>query len=225
MALGLTFVTLPFYFQDVLGRSQVATGLLMTPWPATVALIAPIAGRLADRYPAGILGGIGLSMLSFGLLLLAMLPTEPATARHPVAYDVVRAWLRLFCLPKQPRHRGAAHRASAAAAPAPFNRRPGCWDRRSGRRWSALIFGFAHPSGGTGPTDRNPSRIGVFRGGRGRQLGAAVALRPYSAIGPNRNPGAAEPAAERCQFRLRCPCRPTDPAPGSILGDRGPLLL
>ena len=30
-----------------------------TPWAAMTAVLAPIAGRLADRYPAGILGGIG----------------------------------------------------------------------------------------------------------------------------------------------------------------------
>src|SRR5262249_51826077 len=71
VAHGITFVTLPFYFQDVVGRSAVETGLLMTPWPASVALTAPIAGRLADRYPAGLLGGIGLSVLCFGLVMLA----------------------------------------------------------------------------------------------------------------------------------------------------------
>src|SRR3954452_747552 len=72
VAQGIAFVALPFYFQDVIGRSQVATGLLLTPWPVVVAMIAPIAGRLADRYPAGILGGIGLGILSLGFVLLAL---------------------------------------------------------------------------------------------------------------------------------------------------------
>ena len=43
------------------------------------AIIAPIAGRLADRYPAGILGGIGLSVLAAGFVLLAFLPAHPTT--------------------------------------------------------------------------------------------------------------------------------------------------
>ena len=38
------------------------------------AIMAPIAGRLADRYPAGILGGLGLSLFALGLLLVAFLP-------------------------------------------------------------------------------------------------------------------------------------------------------
>jgi MFS transporter, DHA2 family, multidrug resistance protein len=74
---GLAFVSLPFYFEDILGRSQVETGFLMTPWPLVVAVMAPIAGRLSDRYPAGILGSLGLVMLSLGMALLAMLPASP----------------------------------------------------------------------------------------------------------------------------------------------------
>lgn len=40
-------------------------------------ITAPLAGRLADRYPAGILGGIGLALLTAGLVLLALLPPDP----------------------------------------------------------------------------------------------------------------------------------------------------
>jgi DHA2 family multidrug resistance protein-like MFS transporter len=75
----LAYVSLPFYFQDVLGRSQVDTGFLMTPWPLTVALVANLAGKLSDKYSAGILGGIGLAFLGSGLALLALLPAHPAT--------------------------------------------------------------------------------------------------------------------------------------------------
>ncbi len=71
---GLAFVSLPFLLQTTLGRSQVATGYLITPWPAVVAIMAPIAGRLSDRYPAGLLGGFGLLVLCLGMGALAMLP-------------------------------------------------------------------------------------------------------------------------------------------------------
>ena len=77
---GLAFVSLPFYFEDILGRSQVETGFFMTPWPLVVAIMAPIAGRLSDRYPAGILGGLGLALLGLGMGLLAMLPASPHVA-------------------------------------------------------------------------------------------------------------------------------------------------
>jgi DHA2 family multidrug resistance protein-like MFS transporter len=77
---GLSFVALPFYFEDVLRRSQVETGFFMTPWPLVVAIMAPIGGRLSDRYPAGILGGLGLALLGVGMALLAMLPATPSVA-------------------------------------------------------------------------------------------------------------------------------------------------
>jgi MFS transporter, DHA2 family, multidrug resistance protein len=86
---GLAFVSLPFYFEDVLHRSQVETGFFMTPWPLVVTIMAPIGGRLSDRYPVGILGGIGLVLLGIGMALLAMLPPEPATA------DIV--WRTVIC--------------------------------------------------------------------------------------------------------------------------------
>ncbi|MCJ2063413.1 MFS transporter [Methylobacterium sp. J-088] len=77
-AQGLAFVSLPFLFQHTLGRSQVETGFLMTPWPVVVALLAPVAGRLSDRYAPGLLGGIGLAGLAIGMGLLALLPADPS---------------------------------------------------------------------------------------------------------------------------------------------------
>ncbi|WP_207178062.1 MFS transporter [Methylobacterium indicum] len=76
-AQGLAFVSLPFLFQHALGHSQVETGFLMTPWPLVVALMAPVAGRLSDRYPPGLLGGIGLALLAVGMASLALLPAAP----------------------------------------------------------------------------------------------------------------------------------------------------
>ena len=80
IAQSLALVSLPFYFENSLGLSQVTTGLLITPWPLAIAVVAPISGHISDRYPAGILGGIGLGTLSLGLVLLAFLPAHPGYA-------------------------------------------------------------------------------------------------------------------------------------------------
>ncbi len=77
---GLAFVSLPFLFQTVLGYSQVEVGLLMTPWPAIVAVMAPVAGRLSDRRSPGLLGGLGLVILSAGMASLALMPPHPSVA-------------------------------------------------------------------------------------------------------------------------------------------------
>jgi len=73
MAQAIAFVALPFEIQR-LGHSAVETGLLMTPWPLALACAAPVAGHLADRYPAGILGGLGLMVMAAGLWFLASAP-------------------------------------------------------------------------------------------------------------------------------------------------------
>lgn len=76
---GLAFVALPFLLQSVLGYTQVHTGFLITPWPVVVAVMAPIAGRLSDRYPVGLLASGGLVLLSLGMAAMALLPNNPTT--------------------------------------------------------------------------------------------------------------------------------------------------
>jgi DHA2 family multidrug resistance protein-like MFS transporter len=76
-AQALAFVALPFYFESALGRTPVETGFLMTPWPVLVGVMAPVAGRLSDRYAPGLLGGIGLAILSAGLVTLLRMPLAP----------------------------------------------------------------------------------------------------------------------------------------------------
>jgi len=88
-AQSMALVSLPFLFENTLGLGQVKTGLLMTPWPLMVAVIAPFTGRLADRYPVGILSGAGLTVLAVGLALVSWLPAEPYT------WDI--AWRMLVC--------------------------------------------------------------------------------------------------------------------------------
>jgi DHA2 family multidrug resistance protein-like MFS transporter len=85
----VAFLALPFYFAVAGGMSQSQIGLLITPWPAVVVVVAPISGRLADKYPAGLLGGLGLAVLTVGLLLMLALPPNPPFA------DVV--WRMMVC--------------------------------------------------------------------------------------------------------------------------------
>lgn len=74
----LAMVALPFFLQQELGYDDVRTGLLLTAWPAVIVVVAPVAGMLAERVHAGILGGVGLAVMALGLLSLALLPDHPA---------------------------------------------------------------------------------------------------------------------------------------------------
>jgi DHA2 family multidrug resistance protein-like MFS transporter len=88
-AQALAFVALPFYFESALGRSPVETGFLLTPWPVMVGVMAPVAGRLSDRYSPGLLGGVGLAILAAGLALLLGMPSNPS------AFDI--GWRMAIC--------------------------------------------------------------------------------------------------------------------------------
>ncbi|EOS93266.1 multidrug MFS transporter [Erwinia tracheiphila] len=73
----LAMVSLPFFLQKILQRDEVATGLLLTPWPLATMVMAPVAGRLIENCHAGLLGAVGLLMFSCGLFSLALLPSSP----------------------------------------------------------------------------------------------------------------------------------------------------
>lgn len=85
----LALVSLPFFLQTTLGRSEVETGLLLTPWPLATMVMAPLAGYLIERVHAGLLGGIGLGVMAVGLFALAMLPHNPA--------DIDIVWRMVLC--------------------------------------------------------------------------------------------------------------------------------
>ena len=107
----LAYVAIPFLFQSVLGRTVFATGLLMTPWPLAVGVAAPIAGRLADRVNAGLLGGIGLAVFAAGLFLLSQLGAHPG--------DLDMAWRMAVCGLGFGFYQSPNNRTIVSAAPKP----------------------------------------------------------------------------------------------------------
>jgi DHA2 family multidrug resistance protein-like MFS transporter len=112
----LAYVTLPFLFQSVLGRSAFQTGLLMTPWPLALGAVAPIAGRLADKVRAGLIGGIGLTIFAFGLFMLSRLGTHPSTADIVWRMAVCGAGFGLFQSPNNRTIVSSAPRQRSGAA-------------------------------------------------------------------------------------------------------------
>jgi DHA2 family multidrug resistance protein-like MFS transporter len=112
----LAFVTLPFLFQSVLGRTAFETGLLMTPWPLALGVVAPIAGRLADKVRAGLIGAIGLTIFAFGLFMLSRLGTEPSTLNIIWRMAICGIGFGLFQSPNNRTIVSAAPRSRSGAA-------------------------------------------------------------------------------------------------------------
>ena len=127
VAQTMAYIALPFFLQDVMGKSPGETGLLMTPWAAVIVLVAPLAGRLSDRHPAGVLGGVGMALLAAGLASLALLPAQ--------AHDADIVWRMVLCgigfgLFQTPNNR-------TMIGSAPLHRRGGA----SGMQATARVFG------------------------------------------------------------------------------------
>jgi DHA2 family multidrug resistance protein-like MFS transporter len=144
----MAYVALPFYLQSDLGRSAVETGLLMTPWPLMTAIVAPIAGRLADQHPAGVLGGIGLATFGGGVGLLAFLPNDPGAADIAWRMAVCGAGFGLFQSPNNRAIVNAAPRERSGGASGMLGTAR-LLGQTIGAALVALIFGLSGKAGTT----------------------------------------------------------------------------
>ena len=145
----LAYVALPFLFQSVLGRSVIATGLLMTPWPIAVGIAAPFAGRLADRVNAGLLGAIGLTIFAAGLFLLSRLGASPDNLDIAWRMAVCGVGFGLFQSPN--------NRTIVSAAPKPRSGAAGgmlATARLLGQTTGAVAVGAAFHLSGVGIAPR-----------------------------------------------------------------------
>jgi DHA2 family multidrug resistance protein-like MFS transporter len=113
---SLAFVALPFHFEQVLGRSPVETGFLLTPWPVLVAIMGPVSGRLSDRYESGLLAGLGLLVLCAGVLALLWMPAAPSTIDIAWRMAVCGTGFGLFQAPNMKAIMGSAPRERAGGA-------------------------------------------------------------------------------------------------------------
>ncbi|NCW39950.1 MAG: MFS transporter [Betaproteobacteria bacterium] len=79
--------------------SAVECGTLMTVWAGVVAIAAPLAGRLSDRYPPAIMGGIGLCILSAGMVWLSQVTVGTSTTTIGVGMAICGIGFGLFQSP------------------------------------------------------------------------------------------------------------------------------
>jgi MFS transporter, DHA2 family, multidrug resistance protein len=89
MASMTMILSLPFRLQQHFGFSPSEVGASITPWPLGMLVVAPLAGILADRLPAGVLGTLGMVIATTALLLLAFLPD------HVSQFDII--WRMAVC--------------------------------------------------------------------------------------------------------------------------------
>ena len=79
MALFAPGFLLPFYFEQLRGFSLIQTGLMMTPLPLMLAIVAPLSGSLADRWGSRWLSPVGLAIACFGLFLVSQINAQSSS--------------------------------------------------------------------------------------------------------------------------------------------------
>ena len=106
----------PFRLTHQYGFTVAEVGAAIAPWPLTNMIVAPLAGWLSDRYPAGLLGGIGMAVSIAALLLIAAMPADPSFFDVAWRMALCGSGFGLFLPPNARLIIGSAPRERAAAA-------------------------------------------------------------------------------------------------------------
>jgi EmrB/QacA subfamily drug resistance transporter len=88
LALFAVSFMLPFYLEELRHFSTEEAGLLLTPLPITIAVIAPMSGSLADRIGTRWLAAVGLAIACLGVVFISQLNA------HSSLWDII--WRLVF---------------------------------------------------------------------------------------------------------------------------------
>jgi len=146
LAQTMAFLALPFWFVAASGASQTQIGMLMTPWPLMLVVIAPIAGRLSDRHSAGLLGGLGLAVMSIGLLLVLNLAPDAGFWNVAWRMALCGAGFGFFQTPNNRTLIGSAPRERSGAASGMLSTAR-LLGQTTGGALLALVFGLSTGAG------------------------------------------------------------------------------
>lgn len=135
---GSLFVV-PFFLERALGQSAGRSGLELTVMPVALGVVAPLAGRLADRLGARPLTVSGMAVSAASLVALALFHRDEA----PFLLGLVAlgAGLGLFTPPNNAAIIGAAPREQSGVASGVLNMTRGM-GTAMGLAVTSLVFGL-----------------------------------------------------------------------------------
>ncbi len=116
LALFAVSFLLPFYLEELKGFSTEQAGLLLTPLPLTIAVIAPISGSLADRFGTRWLTSGGLLLACVGLVLVSQLDAHSSVFEITWRLVLTGVGQGLFQSPNNSALMGAAPRGQQGSA-------------------------------------------------------------------------------------------------------------
>lgn len=92
-------VLLPFYLTDIMHMDPMQIGLLVLPFPITLALTSAVSGALCARWPASIITTAGFGFLLVSTLMFAFVGTHPSISYIVLAQLVMGAGSGTFQVP------------------------------------------------------------------------------------------------------------------------------
>jgi EmrB/QacA subfamily drug resistance transporter len=116
LALFAVSFMLPFYLEELRGFSTEQAGLLLTPLPLTIAVLAPFSGALADRIGTRWLAAGGLTIACIGLVFISQLDARSSIWDIIWRLVLIGAGQAMFQSPNNSALMGAAPRGQQGVA-------------------------------------------------------------------------------------------------------------
>jgi EmrB/QacA subfamily drug resistance transporter len=171
----------PFYVERGLGGGVVRAGIELMALPLVFGVVAPVAGRLADRIGARALTISGMALVSGALLLLAL--AHPGTAGLVALLAVLGAGLGLFTSPNNAAIMGAVSQRQAGMASGVLNMSRGLGTALGLAVTSLLFTAAGGDTGSRAAATHAFSLTALALAGVALAAGAVAALRPDGGLG------------------------------------------
>ena len=92
-------VLLPFYLTDIMGMDPIKIGMLILPFPITLAIASAVSGALCAKWPARIITTAGFGLLLISTLMFAFIGGSPSISYIILAQLVMGAGSGTFQVP------------------------------------------------------------------------------------------------------------------------------
>lgn len=142
IVLNSTMLFIPFYLQDILKFNTLKSGLILSVYPISMGLVAPISGWLSDRITYRPLTVMGMAVTAMAMICLSMLGQKSSTIGVITLLAVLGCGLSIFQSPNNARVMGSVPQNQlgiASGANALFR----YIGLASGSTFSMMIFSFS----------------------------------------------------------------------------------
>ncbi|HOU00955.1 MAG: MFS transporter [Bacteroidales bacterium] len=98
-ATSATGFFISLYLQYLKGLDARAAGLIMISQPVMMALLSPLAGRLSDKYNAGLIASMGMGLTAAGLIMLCFVNSSSPILMIVILLMIMGTGFGLFSSP------------------------------------------------------------------------------------------------------------------------------